>query len=93
MPPPEWERSQRSVLPPQRRPPSDRNQPRPLDEPFNYNLDSKNNPIKKGKRTTNPDGSWREEVPQGAGCVKVREMTPSREYREHTECAQGGGSS
>jgi len=60
--------------------------------PFNYNLDSRNNPVKKGKRTTNPDGSWREEIPQGAGCVKVREMSASKEYREHTDCSQGGGS-
>ena len=54
--------------------------------PFNYSLDGKNNPVKKGKRTTNADGSWREEIPQGAGCIKVRELTASREYREHSEC-------
>jgi hypothetical protein len=61
--------------------------------PFGYNVDGKNNRIEKGKRTTNPDGSWREEIPQGAGCVKVREMSASREYREHAECAAGGSGS
>jgi hypothetical protein len=55
--------------------------------PFNYKLDSKGNPVKKGKRTTNSDGSWREEIQQGAGCTKVREMSASGEYREHTACA------
>ena len=67
--------------------------PKGQSTPFSYNLDGKNNPVKKGKRTTNPDGSWREEIPQGAGCVKVREMSANREYREHTECPQSGNPS
>ena len=63
----------------------------PTPKGWNYEIkDGKRVP--KGNRVTNADGSWREEIPQGAGCVKVREMSASKEYREHTDCSQGGGS-
>ncbi len=41
--------------------------------------------VPKGKRQTNSDGSWREEVRQGA-CVTVKERTPNGEYKESRRC-------
>lgn len=41
--------------------------------------------VPRGNRVTNPDGSWREEVRDGA-CVTVRTMSADREYREAREC-------
>ena len=42
-------------------------------------------PVPKGNRVTNPDGSWREVIRQGA-CTTVKEKTASGEYRETREC-------
>ena len=42
-------------------------------------------PVPKGNRVTNPDGSWREVILQGA-CTTVKEKTASGEYRETREC-------
>ena len=39
----------------------------------------------KGKRQSNADGSWSEEVRQGA-CVTVKERTPNGEYKESRRC-------
>ena len=41
--------------------------------------------VPKGKRVTNPDGSWREEIRDGA-CVTLKEMSPAGEYRETRKC-------
>jgi hypothetical protein len=51
---------------------------------WNYEIrDGKRVP--KGKRQANADGSWREEVRQGA-CVTVKERTPNGEYKETRRC-------
>ena len=51
---------------------------------WNYEIkDGKRVP--KGKRQTNADGSWREEVRHGA-CVTVKERTPNGEYKESRRC-------
>jgi transcription initiation factor TFIID subunit TAF12 len=51
---------------------------------WNYEIkDGKRVP--KGKRQTNADGSWREEVRQGP-CVTVKERTPNGEYKESRRC-------
>lgn len=42
-------------------------------------------PVPKGNRVTNPDGSWKEVIRQGA-CTTVKEKTASGEYRETREC-------
>jgi len=52
---------------------------------WNYKLDAKGNPVRKGNRVNNPDGSWREEIPQGK-CKTVREMSAKGEYRESHDC-------
>jgi hypothetical protein len=41
--------------------------------------------VPRGNRQTAADGSWREEVRDGA-CVTVRTMSASGEYRESREC-------
>jgi hypothetical protein len=41
--------------------------------------------VQRGKRQTNADGSWREEIRQG-DCVTVKERTSSGEYRETRHC-------
>ena len=51
---------------------------------WNYEIkDGKRVP--KGKRVTNPDGSWREEVRQG-NCVTIKERTAKGEYKESRRC-------
>ena len=51
---------------------------------WNYEIkDGKRVP--KGKRVTNADGSWREEIRQG-NCVTVKEKTAAGEYRESRSC-------
>jgi hypothetical protein len=51
---------------------------------WNYEIkDGKRVP--KGNRVANADGSWREEVRQGA-CVTVKEKTATGEYRETRRC-------
>ena len=57
--------------------------------PFNYTLDKNGNPVRKGNKTVNPDGSWREVVPQGK-CRTVKEMSAKGEYRETHECPTSG---
>jgi hypothetical protein len=52
---------------------------------WNYKLDSKGNPIRKGNRVVKPDGSWREEIPQGK-CTTIKEMSAKGEYRESHDC-------
>ena len=41
--------------------------------------------VPKGNRVTNPDGSWREEIRDGA-CVTIKEMSAAGEYRETRKC-------
>jgi len=41
--------------------------------------------VPRGNRVSSADGSWREEVRDGA-CVTVRQMSASGEYRETREC-------
>ncbi len=41
--------------------------------------------VPRGNRTTNADGSWREEVRDG-NCTTVRTMSASGEYRESRQC-------
>lgn len=41
--------------------------------------------VPKGNRVANPDGSWREEIRDGA-CVTIKEMSASGEYRETRKC-------
>jgi hypothetical protein len=41
--------------------------------------------VPKGNRVTNPDGSWREEIRDGA-CVTLKEMSAAGEYRETRKC-------
>lgn len=51
---------------------------------WNYELKG-GKPVPKGNRVTNPDGSWREVIRQGA-CTTIKEKTASGEYRETREC-------
>jgi hypothetical protein len=51
---------------------------------FSYDLKG-GRPVPKGNRVTNPDGSWREVIRQGA-CTTVKEKTANGEYRETREC-------
>lgn len=41
--------------------------------------------VPRGKRITNPDGSWREEIRDGA-CVAIKEQNAAGEYRETRKC-------
>lgn len=41
--------------------------------------------VPRGKRVINADGSWREEIRDGA-CVTLKERTASGEYRETRKC-------
>lgn len=41
--------------------------------------------VPRGNRTTNPDGSWREEIRDGA-CVTLKEKSAAGEYRETRKC-------
>ncbi len=41
--------------------------------------------VPRGKRVTAADGSWREEIRDGA-CVTVKEMSAAGEYRETRKC-------
>ena len=41
--------------------------------------------VPKGNRATNPDGSWREEIRDGA-CVTLKEKSAAGEYRETRKC-------
>ena len=41
--------------------------------------------VPKGKRVTNADGSWREEIRQG-NCVTIKEMSAQGEYKETRQC-------
>ncbi len=54
--------------------------------PKNWNYEIKDGKrVPKAKRVTNPDGSWREEVRQGA-CITIKEKTASGEYKETRRC-------
>ena len=53
---------------------------------WSYQLDGKGNRIPKGKKVTNPDGSWREEIPNGK-CKTIKEMSSKGEYRETHDCS------
>lgn len=44
--------------------------------------------VPKGSRVTNADGSWREEVRQGA-CVTIKERSAAGEYKETRQCDPG----
>ncbi len=41
--------------------------------------------VPRGKRISNADGSWREEIRDG-GCVTVKEQSAAGEYRETRKC-------
>lgn len=41
--------------------------------------------VPRGKRVTNADGSWREEIRDG-DCVTLKEMSAAGEYRETRKC-------
>jgi hypothetical protein len=41
--------------------------------------------VPRGKRVTNLDGSWREELRDGA-CVTIKERSAAGEYRETRKC-------
>jgi hypothetical protein len=41
--------------------------------------------VPKGERVSNADGSWREEIRDGA-CVTLKEMSAAGEYRETRKC-------
>ncbi len=41
--------------------------------------------VPRGKRVTNADGSWREEIRDGA-CVTIKEQNAAGEYRETRKC-------
>ncbi|HET9811146.1 MAG TPA: hypothetical protein VFP53_05560 [Sphingomicrobium sp.] len=45
--------------------------------------------VPKGKRVTNADGSWREEIRQGK-CTTVKEMSAAGVYKETHNCGSGG---
>ena len=54
--------------------------------PANWSYEIRNGRrVPRGNRVSNPDGSWREEVRDGA-CVTVRTMSASGEYRETRQC-------
>ena len=54
--------------------------------PNNFSYELKNGRrVPKGARTANADGSWKEEVRDGA-CVTIKERTASGEYREVRKC-------
>lgn len=54
--------------------------------PSNWSYEIRNGRrVPRGNRVTNADGSWREEVRDGA-CVTVRTMSAAGEYRESRQC-------
>ncbi|HVL78857.1 MAG TPA: hypothetical protein VM346_06170 [Sphingomicrobium sp.] len=54
--------------------------------PKNWNYEIKDGKrVPKGQRVTNPDGSWREEIRQGA-CVTVKEGSPQGEIKITRKC-------
>jgi len=54
--------------------------------PNNWSYEVKNGRrVPRGHRVANPDGSWREEVRDGA-CVTTRTMSAAGEYRETRAC-------
>ena len=55
--------------------------------PSNWSYEIRNGRrVPRGNRVTAADGSWREEVRDGA-CVTVRTMSADGEYRETRECS------
>ena len=52
---------------------------------WNYEIKDGKRVPKGGNRVTNADGSWREEMRQGA-CVTVKEKTATGEYKESRRC-------
>jgi hypothetical protein len=55
--------------------------------PSNWSYEIRNGRrVPRGNRVTAADGSWREEVRDGA-CVTTRTMSASGEYRETRECS------
>lgn len=54
--------------------------------PSNWSYEIRNGRrVSRGNRVTNADGSWREEVRDGA-CVTIKTMSASGEYRESRQC-------
>jgi hypothetical protein len=51
---------------------------------FSYELGQRP-PRARGKRVTNADGSWREEIRDGE-CVTLKEQSAAGEYRETRKC-------
>ncbi len=41
--------------------------------------------VPRGKRVTNADGSWREEIRDG-DCITIKEQSAAGEYRETRKC-------
>ena len=52
---------------------------------WKYDTDGKKR-IPKGKRVSNADGSWREEIRDRNNCVTIKEKTASGEYKETRHC-------
>ena len=55
---------------------------------WTYDVDQHGNRVPKSNRTTNADGSWREELKQG-NCVTIKERAASGEYKETRQCNPG----
>ena len=54
--------------------------------PANWSYEIRNGRrVPRGNRVVQPDGSWREEVRDGA-CTTVRTMSAAGEYRETRQC-------
>ena len=52
---------------------------------WKYEIDG-NKRVPKGKRVTNADGSWREEIRDRNNCVTIKEKTAAGEYKETRHC-------
>ena len=58
----------------------------PAATPKGWNYEIKDGKrVPKGQRQVSPDGSWREELRQGA-CVTIKEKSPTGEYKESRRC-------
>jgi hypothetical protein len=55
---------------------------------WNYEIRDGKRVPKAGNRTTNADGSWREEIKEG-NCVTIKERSAAGEYKETRQCNPG----
>ena len=65
--------------------PTDNSNTRATPKSWNYEIKDGKRVPKGGSRVTNADGSWREEIRQGA-CVTIKEKTAAGEYKESRRC-------